>query len=678
MVKSHYKGLKLVFPAHYCIIDTSNEAWLGNLFTLHGQTKQGQSEPLAMSKPLAMLVAITINQSGSITPINSISIHKLLTSQYKKGYDMSVRFWFLVSLLFSFLAAFSAPLHAQIADDPFASSSASSFASSEPEFLPVEQAYQLNIDFQAANQLRLNWQIQEGYYLYRHAFKFQLQDASEVYPLEPIISKGLEKTDEYFGDVEVYYRDADIDLKGVPAIDGLQLTIVSQGCADAGLCYPPRKQYFAIDMLEQRISELETPRFQAIIPTPAANPGSAGNNAQVAANTSLWMMLLFAMAGGFILNLMPCVFPVLSLKVLSFTNDTEHNHSLHGWSYTAGVILSFILVAALLLGLRAGGEAIGWGFHLQSPWFVALLAYLFFAMGLSLSGFFEMGSSWMNIGSSLANRSGYSGSFFTGVLATVVASPCTAPFMGTALGFAITQSSGIALAVFAALGFGMALPVLLLSLSPKLLAFMPKPGPWMDSFKQFLAFPLYASAIWLGWVVGNQTGVNGMAIVALGCLLLALACWLWNDKLVNRSISAICAALAVSLLSSTMLKPVAKIQDVSGQNWEPFSSARLQELRSQGQAVFVNATADWCITCLANERVTLSTDTIKRAMTDNNVVYLKADWTNRDPQITALLSEFGRTGVPLYVAYPANPQAQPMLLPQLLTTDIVLEALNQL
>jgi thiol:disulfide interchange protein DsbD len=226
--------------------------------------------------------------------------------------------------------------------------------------------------------------------------------------------------------------------------------------------------------------------------------------------------MVFALAGGLILNLMPCVFPVLSLKVLSFASNSGASHSqqrFHGLAYTAGIIVTFMALASILLALRAGGEAVGWAFQLQSPWFVALLIYLFFVMGLSLSGVYEFGSGFMGAGGSLASASGYKGSFFTGVLATVVASPCTAPFMGAALGFALSQSWLVAMVVFFCLGLGMALPFLLLSFSPALLRFMPRPGAWMNTFKEFMAFPMYATVLWLLWVLGNQTGVNGMATV---------------------------------------------------------------------------------------------------------------------------------------------------------------------
>ena len=248
--------------------------------------------------------------------------------------------------------------------------------------------------------------------------------------------------------------------------------------------------------------------------------------------------------------------------------------------------------------------------------------------------------------------------------------------MGTALGFAVTQPKGIAVLIFAALGFGMALPVLILSYSPKLLAQIPRPGPWMEQLKQFLAFPLYITAIWLCWVVGNQTGVNGMAALLLGCSLLALAIWLWSSSIVKRTLSAACLAAALSLLISPLLtaKPSNNTNN-DNQNWISYQPSTLAELRQQQKPVFINITADWCITCLANEKVTLSTDTVQQALQQAGITYLKGDWTNHNPEITDLLKQYGRNGIPLYIMFPADDSAQGELLPQILTVDIVLEAI---
>jgi thiol:disulfide interchange protein DsbD len=525
-------------------------------------------------------------------------------------------------------------------------------------FLPVDEAFQLTTELTDTGALYLNWRIADGYYLYKHMFKFTVIKGGEPQILHPKLKDGLKTHDEYFGDVEIYYQGTDLLLEQLPKT-ATSLSITSQGCADAGLCYPPQTQTFAINLEQGSMSAADE----------ISGATHQSTTAKTGTSTSPIAILLAAVAGGLILNLMPCVFPVLSLKVLGFANDHQHKQYLHGLSYGAGVVASFVGIALLLISLRSAGQAIGWGFQLQVPWFVAMLAYLFFAMGLSLSGLVEFGGNWMNVGSSLTRISGYHGSFFTGVLATVVASPCTAPFMGSALGFAATQPTSTALLIFAALGLGMAMPVILLSCSPGLLKRMPKPGPWMEHFKQWLAFPLYATAIWLAWVVGNQIGINGMTAVISGCLLLALALWLWNGKTLSRSIAAIAAAIALAILSSPLLEPHS---ENDSKDWIDYQSEELNKRRNQGQAVFLNVTADWCITCLTNEKLVLASHDVQQAMIDNRVSYMKADWTNPSTEITALLEEFGRNGVPLYVYFPPTANSEGIVLPQLLRSDTLL------
>ena len=418
---------------------------------------------------------------------------------------------------------------------------------------------------------------------------------------------------------------------------------------------------------------------------------SGFSTAAGATDGSVLLYMLFALLGGLILNLMPCVFPVLSIKALSLAKsagETARRQRLDGLAYTAGVILAFLLLAALLIALRAGGERIGWGFQFQQPWFLAFIVYLFFVMGLSLSGLFEMGTSLMSTGDSLTRRKGYQGSFFTGVLATVVATPCTAPFMGPALGFALTQPWLTAMTMFVALGLGLALPILLLSFLPLLSRYLPRPGPWMETFKQFMAFPLYASAIFFLWVLGNQVGVMGMSLVLAACVMLAFAAWLYQRRLtmgvVMRAVSAmvLLAALgsAVYVTQTPFMRAVVSDSgdmaeaDEANRNYEPFSSARVEELRAAGQPVFVNMTAAWCITCLANEQTSLNTERVKQALVDNGITYMKGDWTNEDPAITEVLESFNRPSVPLYILYPPEPTAEPQILPQLLTPSILVEA----
>lgn len=420
------------------------------------------------------------------------------------------------------------------------------------------------------------------------------------------------------------------------------------------------------------------------------SPGSGvGGGSQ-----NLFVIIVFALIGGLILNLMPCVFPVLSLKVLNLTSKSgasSFQYKLHGLAYTAGIVVTFMALATALLALRAGGEAVGWAFQLQSPWFVALLVFLFFVIGLSLSGVYEFGTSFMGVGNNLTTSGGYKSSFFTGVLATIVASPCTAPFMGAALGFALSQSWLVAMTVFVFLGIGMALPFLLLSFSPMLMKHMPKPGPWMVTFKEFMAFPMYAAALWLLWVLGVQVGVNGMVAVASAALLLAFALWLLQQgqrasdgwKKAGLALSLVLVVTALSVLRMPLLEPrngagVVMSGDEYLADFEPFASARVDELRAEGKPVLVNMTAAWCITCLANEQTTLSTQRVQQAMRDYGITYMKGDWTNQDPEISRVLDAFNRPSVPLYILYPGNTMEEPRLLPQLLTPAIVIDAFASL
>ncbi|MFO7640050.1 MAG: protein-disulfide reductase DsbD family protein [Candidatus Competibacteraceae bacterium] len=406
---------------------------------------------------------------------------------------------------------------------------------------------------------------------------------------------------------------------------------------------------------------------------------------------ALAQSLLLALLGGVLLNLMPCVFPVLSLKALGLARHAHESPGAvraHGLAYTAGVLVCFALVAGVLIALRAAGEQIGWGFQLQSPMFVALLAYFMFALALSLSGVFEIGGRLMGIGGTLADRPGYSGSFATGALAVVVATPCTAPFMGAALGFALTQPWLVSLTVFLALGLGLALPYLLLSFSPALLRFLPRPGPWLERGKQLLAFPLYATAAWLVWVLSQQAGPDGVAAALAGMILIAFAIWLAQAvraagrgwRLTGCAGAALALVLALGLTRLPATEPESSYvasQASSAVAWEPFSPARLAELQAAGRPVFVNFTAAWCITCLVNERVALSSARVALELVDREVVALKADWTHRDPVITAALADFGRGGVPLYLLY--APQAtEPVILPQILTEALVLQNLQTL
>lgn len=531
-----------------------------------------------------------------------------------------------------------------------------------PDFLPVEEAYVLAVEQLDEQTLLAVWQMPPGYYLYQHAFAFELSDGGEPTVLEPVFPPALTQEDEYFGRVQVYYDQAEIQLHADRPIGTGMLTVTSQGCADAGLCYPPRTQLFRIS--NQGISET-TP--QRRVTEPAKTTTAMG--------TGLLLMLLLAFAGGVILNLMPCVLPVLSLKVLGFTHAPPQERRAHGWLYSTGVISSFIVVAAILLALRSAGQALGWGFQLQSPGFVIALGYLFVVLGLALSGVVELGNRFMNLGSELAGRGGHSGSFFTGVLAVIVASPCTAPFMGTALGYALVQPPLPALLVFTALGVGMAAPMLLLSYSNAAQRLLPRPGLWMERLKQALAFPLYATALWLFWVAGRQAGVDVMAATLLGALAIAFALWLWRDRLWTKAVAILCIAAAIALANWRPEYSTGTTHtDTEGR--VAFSPAALEQRLIAGDPVFVDVTADWCITCLANERAVLNTDPVQAAFQEAGVTYMVADWTDYDPDIAAFVASHGRSGIPLYVLYDGAGGVE--ILPQLLRKATVLSALDAL
>lgn len=405
----------------------------------------------------------------------------------------------------------------------------------------------------------------------------------------------------------------------------------------------------------------------------AASPaGSSPGGGDPASRLTLWAALGLALLGGMVLNLMPCVFPVLSVKAIGLVAHSAGEAGVirrHGWLYTLGVLLSFAVLAGALLGLRAGGEGIGWGFQLQSPLFITLLAYLFFAVGLNLSGFFSFGERLAGVGSEWAAAPGDRGAFFTGVLAAIVATPCTAPFMAAALGYALTQPPAAAMGVFLALGMGLALPYLLLCYSPALLKRMPKPGAWMETLRQFLAFPMYLSVAWLIWVMARQTDGNGVIYALTGLVLIAMAVWfhrIKKDASGDGRSGLAWVAVIVALLVATHADRGGDITAV------PFSESELAGLRADNRPVFVNMTADWCITCKVNEQVALTSGRVQNVFAEKGVVYMKGDWTQRNRTITKFLDKFGRSGVPLYLYYPPG-QPRPLILPQILTPAIVID-----
>ncbi|MGQ2978527.1 MAG: protein-disulfide reductase DsbD family protein [Polaromonas sp.] len=393
--------------------------------------------------------------------------------------------------------------------------------------------------------------------------------------------------------------------------------------------------------------------------------------------------LLGALLGGLILNLMPCVFPVLAIKVVSFTQEKNQATRLAGGlAYTAGVLLSFIALGAVLLGLRAAGEQLGWGFQLQSPAVVAALAALFTLIGLNLAGLFEFGSVLPSRVASLQASNPTANSFLTGVLATAIASPCTAPFMGASLGFALGLPAWQALAVFAAIGLGMALPYLAASAVPAVARALPRPGPWMDTFRRLMAFPMFATVAWLVWVLGQQSGIDGAG--ALLALLVLMALVLWSLTLRGRA-RLVLATFSIALAAAglwavgqnvTQAMDAPAIAGAPSERWQAWEPGRVEQLTAQGRSVFVDFTAAWCVTCQYNKKTTLANSTVLADMDAKKVALLRADWTRRDPAVTAALAQLGRNGVPVYVIY--KPGSAPVVLSEILSVDDVRAELAKL
>ena len=451
----------------------------------------------------------------------------------------------------------------------------------------------------------------------------------------------------------------------------------------------------------RRVFELDTTVIRR-----AAPDGSEPDRADIHATPTspedtppaqLVIVLLLAFAGGVLLNLMPCVFPVLSLKILGVLKHADNLNSTRrdGRTYTAGVLVSFWIVAGLLLVLRAGGERLGWGFQLQSPEFVATLIILMTLVALNLLGAFEVGIGFSRLGAMGATapteepseRRAMLSSFVTGALAVIVATPCTAPFMGTAVGFALTRSAGVAFLVFTALGLGMAAPYLALGYFPRIVRRLPRPGAWMVVLRQVLAFPMFATAIWLLTVLAALTDESTAFRLLGGLLVVALGAWVYGLYQRSSSRPVAMIAMAVVLVAGGVVfgtrgveaseSRAASRSEGTDDLWEPWSAARVAELRAEGRPVLVNFTADWCISCKANEIVVFQADAVRDALEQNNVAALKADWTRRDEAITKELQAHGRAGVPLYLYYPPDSEAKPSTLPSVLTPGIVLAELDR-
>jgi thiol:disulfide interchange protein len=439
----------------------------------------------------------------------------------------------------------------------------------------------------------------------------------------------------------------------------------------------PTKLHALVKLGDKEAYEMTVAVTPGVIP-PAPVAGGKGAPPPEASGVTLIGALGLAFVGGILLNLMPCVFPVLFLKGLALVNasgEEQKHQRMHGLVYTFGILVSFWSVVGVLLALRAGGSQFGWGFQLQSPSFVAVLASLLFFFALSLAGMFDIGLTLTSAGGSLAQKQGYAGSFFTGVLATVVATPCTAPLMGAAIGFALAQSAFVAFGVFTALALGLALPYLVLSWQPAWTAILPRPGAWMEVLKQLTAVPLFATAIGLAWVYGSLFGPTGTDREAwlLACfLMLAIAGWTmgrWPAKLGSTIAAVVLIVIGLSL-PLRIPKPEVEL-------WTPYTTASLEAARASGHPVFVDFTAAWCLSCKVNEVAVLKSDEIKKKFADSNVVLLKADWTSHDDFISQQLAGLNRSGVPTYVIYPAGKASNADVLPELLTKNIVANALDK-
>ena len=450
--------------------------------------------------------------------------------------------------------------------------------------------------------------------------------------------------------------------------------------------YEINKDSFSLQIKAAEI-EIENKTFEGVI---AINKGEAVSFIEInyplkakpiSQEFNIFTLIFFAFLGGLILNIMPCVFPILSIKILRFvqqSGDSTYKTIQQGLLFSLGVIVSFLAIAALLVSLKSGGESIGWGYQLQSPIVVSLLVYLFVVLGYIFMSNVVIGTSLARLSSISLGKGDSIESFLTGVLAVIVASPCTAPFMGSAIGFALLQPSFYSVLIFLGLGIGFSLPYLVLSAKPSLLNFLPKPGQWMETFKQFMAFPMWASALWLLWVLSSQVNNQEVIQVLLGALLITSGLWLVekNKSETNWIRWIVRLPLILLLIFSFWLIPTTYSDlDESEQGQLTYSPKLLEDLREKNALIFLNFTADWCITCKVNESVALKTSKVRKVLIDKNITYLEADWTRKDPIISRALEEYGRTGLPLYLLFPST--GEPLILPEILTEDILLSYLTE-
>jgi len=414
------------------------------------------------------------------------------------------------------------------------------------------------------------------------------------------------------------------------------------------------------------------------VPAPSAAPAPDSPGAG-----SLWLALLGALIGGLILNLMPCVFPILAIKVVGFAQHGSNLRAqrLGGLAYSVGVLASFLALGALMLGLRSAGEQLGWGFQLQSPWVVAALAVLFTVIGLNLAGLFEFGQFAPDRLTTLEARNPTLNAFLSGVLAVVVASPCTAPFMGASLGLALSLPAWQALLIFAAIGVGMALPYLALSHSPALARKLPRPGVWMETFRHAMAFPMFATVAWLVWVLGQQSGIDGAGALLALLVALAFVIWSWGLQGRGRRIMAALSLLILVVLTSSLGPHITSADTPAASSpsqtvWQPWSPGQVEQLLAQGRPVFVDFTAAWCVTCQYNKRNALANADVLADFAAKKVHLLRADWTRRDPAITAALAELGRNGVPVYVLHQSG--RAPLVMSEILSVAELRQAIAAL
>jgi thiol:disulfide interchange protein len=576
--------------------------------------------------------------------------------------------------------------------------------------MPAEQAFAFEAIAFDGNQLLLRFTPARGYYMYRDRTSMALEGASGVSLQAPRWPKGVAHHDEHFGDVTVYFDQAEVPVPlkrdRANALNAT-LRVTFQGCQTNGICYPPMTRRVKLAIPAGTVTPAdaivsEAPAVAAPVATPVDAPAETTTEEAPSATsdvertrppeevlrrargtTSFLAALGLALLGGLVLNLMPCVLPILSLKALSLAEsgrDVGDARRRALW-YTAGVLVSFVIVGALAITLRAAGQALGWGFQLQQPWVVGLLAYVMFGVGLSLSGVFAVGHRFAGAGHGLASRRGPMGDFFTGVLAVVVASPCTAPIVIAALSYAFTAPTPLALLVFAVLGLGLALPFLLIGFVPALASRLPRPGAWMETFKQVLAFPMYFTAVWLLWVLGNQRGIDAVGLALIGLVVLALGLW-WFQRVrfaaspFQRVLALTFTVVALVPLVMVHRLPVATATAPATDGHVAYSAERLAALRAEGRIVFVDMTADWCLTCKVNEKAVLDTAKFRELLASHDAVMMTGDYTNVDPAIAAFLDEHKAVGVPLYVMYPRGGGAGEVL-PTVLTQDGMRQAFER-